>query len=266
MEILFASLRLLPHVRILRHLDQGVGRVLAHLGVRRVRQRDQQREHALGDERRVVVDRRRLIRDRQDGVALDLELDVLGPRQRAQGLQHARVHEGHAVPLLRAQVADAERADALARRVLAQQVGDQELVAAALDDEVRRLRVRRAQVRQEAPGLALHLDVARPHHRDRRPHAALARDDLLVLLHLRQVREAGAGLGGDDHVVALAVRDERRHRAAFRDLELVLVAERQVVERRADFSQNLHVLGREEARQGLEAALLDDLHLRAAAP
>mmetsp|Transcript_1019 Transcript_1019/g.2117 ORF Transcript_1019/g.2117 Transcript_1019/m.2117 type:complete len:689 (+) Transcript_1019:4715-6781(+) len=127
---------LLAHVRVLRHLDQGEGRVLADLGVGDVRKGDEEREHALLHEARVVLNGRGQIGDREHRVSLNFELNVLGAREGAEGLEHARLHEGHAVALLRTQVADAESADALARRVLGEQVRDEQLVAAARDDRV----------------------------------------------------------------------------------------------------------------------------------
>eukprot|EP00968_Pinguiococcus_pyrenoidosus_P016034 scaffold1509_cov240-Pinguiococcus_pyrenoidosus.AAC.9 len=187
----------------------------------------------------------------QHGEALDLQLDVLAARQVAQRLDDAGAQQRHAVSGDRAQVTNAQCADALLRGVLRQQEADQQLVAAALENEIG----------QEASCLPLRLDEATAHGGDGGADAALPADDELVGRHLCQVGEGGAGLRRDAHVVALHVRDERRDAAALADLELVLVRDGQVGQGGAALAEDLHVFAAQQALQRLQAAFLHQLHL-----
>jgi hypothetical protein len=198
--------------------------------------------------------------DGQHGVALDLQFDVLRPRERTQRLEHAALDEHLAEARLRAQVADAHRADALTGGVVGQQVRDEQVVAARLDDRQREVRLGRAQVRQQPPGLALHFDVLRAHHGDGGAHGSFRCDHRLIRGDFGEVREGGAGLRGDDHVGGLRQRDQRRQRARLDDFVLVLVADGQVRQGRHDLAENLHVVGRQQMRQRRQGALLRDLH------
>mmetsp|Transcript_14810 Transcript_14810/g.47980 ORF Transcript_14810/g.47980 Transcript_14810/m.47980 type:complete len:539 (-) Transcript_14810:330-1946(-) len=237
--------------------DREAGRV-ADLRVLVLEERGEELDDGRLDELGVVRARRRDVAEREDRVALAVEVAVVAARERDEGLERAGLEDLGLVAHVRRQVRDAHGRVALAEEVGRAQRRHERQQRARGDDRGR-VRVLGGQVGDGAHGLALDVDGLGPEHELEVLQQARLDHRALVLERLRQIREHAAALVGDLDVQRMGELDEHVHAVVAHDANLVRLAQTQIAQRRRELALHLDGVAVREREQRLQALHLDEL-------